>query len=499
MPEPLIFELSSEDRRGDSLPESDVPTIPVDDLIPQDDLRETLPGLPEVSEVDVVRHYTRLSTMNYHPDSAMYPLGSCTIKHNPKVNEDMASLPGFSRLHPFQPDDTCQGAIRLLYELSDYLANISGMDGITLQPAAGAHGELTGLMMIRAYHEHRGDVRKKVVIPDSAHGTNPASVSLVGYETIQIPTNSQGLVNADQLATVMDEEVAAFMLTNPNTLGLFESDIHRIAHIVHDAGALLYMDGANMNATLGLTRPGDMGFDVVHFNLHKTFSTPHGGGGPGAGPVGVKGELVNFFPTPLPALVDGEYLFQYDRPNSIGRVRSFAGSFGMMVRAYAYIRSNGPDGLRAVSENAILNANYIMRRLEKHFPRTVMGNGSHIETPIPNEIPCQHEFVASGTRFKEYGVKTLDIAKRLLDYGFYAPTIYFPLIVPEALMIEPTETESQESIDQFIEAMEAIANEAITTPELVKNAPHTTPVSRLDEARAAHPKTMNLRYRKYTN
>lgn len=464
------------------------------DLLPAEDLRKCPAELPEVSEVDVVRHYTRLSAMNFHPDSAMYPLGSCTIKHNPKVNEDMAGLPGFARLHPLQPDETCQGAIKLLYELSDYLAEISGMDGITLQPAAGAHGELTGLMMMRAYHEHRGDVRKKVIIPDSAHGTNPASVALVGYETVQIPTNAQGLVDAEMLASMMDEDVAAFMLTNPNTLGLFESEIQKIARIVHDSGALLYMDGANMNAILGITRPGDMGFDVVHFNLHKTFSTPHGGGGPGAGPVGVKGELVEYLPTPLPELEDGTYLFNYDLPKSIGRIRSFSGSFGMMIRAYAYILSNGPDGLKQISENAILNANYIMRRLEHLYPRTVKIQGAQNATPIPSEVPCQHEFVGSGAPFKKYGIKTLDIAKRLLDYGFYAPTIYFPLIVPEALMIEPTETESLESINQFIEAMETIADEAMNNPDLVKNAPHTTPVSRLDEARAAHPKTMNLRY-----
>jgi glycine dehydrogenase subunit 2 len=495
LPESLIFELSSPGRRGYSLPAPDVPVQPVEALIPADALRDRPPGLPEVSEVDVVRHYTRLSTLNYHPDRAMYPLGSCTIKHNPKVNEDMAALSGFARIHPLQPEETCQGAIRLLYELSAYLAEISGMDGVTLQPAAGAHGELTGLMMMRAYHEHSGNVRKKVVIPDSAHGTNPASVTQVGYEAVQIPTNDRGLVDVKALTAVMDEEVAAFMLTNPNTLGLFESDIHEISHIVHSAGALLYMDGANMNAVLGIARPGDMGFDVVHFNLHKTFSTPHGGGGPGAGPVGVKGDLVNFLPTPLPCKAEDTYYFEYDRPYSIGRVRSFSGSFGMMVRAYAYIRANGPDGLLQVSENAILNANYIMRRLEACYPRTVFVHGTQQETLIPHDVPCQHEFVASGTRFKRFGIRTLDIAKRLLDYGFYAPTIYFPLIVPEAIMIEPTETESQESLDQFIAALLAIAREAEEQPDLVKSAPHTTPVSRLDEARAAHPKTMNLRYR----
>lgn len=496
MSEPLVFELSSPGRRGVSLPAPDVPVNPVASYLPEADLRATPPGLPEVSEVDVVRHYTRLSTLNYHPDRAMYPLGSCTIKHNPKVNEDMAALPGFARLHPMQQDETCQGGLQLMYELSRDLAEIAGLEGVTLQPAAGAHGELTGLMIMRAYHEARGHARRKVIIPDSAHGTNPASVTLVGYETVQIPTNAHGLVDTGRLAELIDGETAAFMLTNPNTLGLFESEIRTIADIVHDAGALLYMDGANLNAVLGITRPGDMGFDVVHFNLHKTFSTPHGGGGPGAGPVGVRSDLVRFLPTPVPVKDGDAYRFDYDRPDSIGRVRGFGGSFGMMVRAYAYIRANGPDGLRQVSKNAILNANYIMRRLEKHYPRTVLVHGTQKETPIPAEVPCQHEFVASGTRFRAHGVRMLDIAKRLLDYGFYAPTIYFPLIVPEAAMIEPTETESKESIDRFIDAMTAIAEEAENDPELVRNAPHTTPVGRLDEARAAHPKTLNLRYRK---
>lgn len=484
-PEPLIFELSSPGRRAHSLPEPDVPTKPVASLLPADAIRTDPPELPEVSEVDVVRHFTRLSSLNYHPDRAMYPLGSCTIKHNPKLNEDMAALPGFARLHPLQPDDTCQGALQLLYELSEYLAEISGMDAVTLQPAAGAHGELTGLMMMRAYHERRGDPRHKVIIPDSAHGTNPASVSLVGYETVQIRTNERGLVDLAQLADVANEDVAAFMVTLPNTLGLFESEIRDISKIIHDAGALLYMDGANMNAILGIVRPGDMGFDVVHFNLHKTFSTPHGGGGPGAGPVGVRGELVDFLPIPLPYKDGDRYDLDYDRPHSIGRVRSFAGSFGMMVRAYTYIRRYGPDGLRAVSENAIINANYLMRKLEDVYPRTVMNQETRRETPIPHDVPCQHEFVASGTRFKKQGVRALDIAKRLLDFGFYAPTIYFPLIVPEALMIEPTETESKESLDRFIEAMRTIAREIETEPDRVKNAPHTTPVSRLDETAAA--------------
>ena len=495
MTEPLIFELSSPGRKGYSLPEPDVPVKPIEALLPAEALRTTPPELPEVSEVDVVRHFTRLSSMNYHPDRAMYPLGSCTIKHNPRINEDMAALPGFARIHPLQPDETCQGAIRLMYELGEYLAEISGMDAVTLQPSAGAHGELTSLMMIRAYHEREGNPRRKVIIPDSAHGTNPASVTQVGYEAVQITTNERGLVDIEQLADVMDEDVAAFMLTNPNTLGLFESQVREIARIVHEVGAFLYMDGANMNAILGITRPGDMGFDVVHFNLHKTFSTPHGGGGPGAGPVGVRGELVDFLPTPLPVR-DGENHFDldYDRPHTIGRIRSFTGSFGMMVRAYAYIRSNGPDGLRQVSENAIINANYLMRRLEAHYTRTVKVHGTEKETPIPHDVPCQHEFVASGTRFREKGVRTLDIAKRLLDFGFYAPTIYFPLIVPEAIMIEPTETESKESLDSFIDAMLAIAKEIEEEPEKVIGAPYTTPITRLDEAQAArHP---DLRYRK---
>tara|TARA_B100000029_G_scaffold516256_1_gene628207 strand:+ start:9837 stop:11339 length:1503 start_codon:yes stop_codon:yes gene_type:complete len=492
--EPLIFKLSSPGRRGISLPSVDVPVKAISKYLPDEDLRKTPPGLPEVSEVDVVRHFTRLSTLNYHPDQAMYPLGSCTIKHNPKVNEDLAALPGFTRLHPMQNDETCQGSLQLLYELSSYLGEIAGMDGVTLQPAAGAHGELTGLMIMRAYHESQGHARRKVIIPDSAHGTNPASVAQVGYETVQIPTNTNGLVDTDQLASLIDQETAGFMLTNPNTLGLFESEIKTIAKVVHEAGALLYMDGANMNAILGITRPGDMGFDIVHFNLHKTFSTPHGGGGPGAGPVGVKKPLIKFLPTPQPIREGDSYKFQYNNPNSIGRVRSFSGSFGMMVRAYAYIRANGPDGLRQVSENAILNANYIMRCLEQNYPRTVRVHGSQNETPIPIEVPCQHEFVASGSLFKEHDIRMLDIAKRLLDYGFYAPTIYFPLIVPEAAMIEPTETESLESINQFIDAMQAIAEEARTNPDIIRNAPHTTPVGRLDEARAAHPKTLDLRH-----
>ena len=495
MPEPLIFELSSPGRKGYSLPEPDVPVKPIEELLPAEALRTTPPDLPEVSEVDVVRHFTRLSSMNYHPDRAMYPLGSCTIKHNPRVNEDIAALPGFARIHPLQPDETCQGAIRLMLELGEYLAEISGMDTVTLQPSAGAHGELTSLMMIRAYHERAGNPRRKVIIPDSAHGTNPASVTQVGYEAVQITTNERGLIDIEQLADVMDEDVAAFMLTNPNTLGLFESQVREIARIVHDVGAFLYMDGANMNAILGITRPGDMGFDVVHFNLHKTFSTPHGGGGPGAGPVGVRGELADFLPTPLPVKDNkGHYDLDYDRPHTIGRIRSFTGSFGMMVRAYAYIRSNGPDGLRQVSENAILNANYLMRRLEAYYSRAVKVHGAEKETPIPHDVPCQHEFVASGSRFRKKGVRTLDIAKRLLDFGFYAPTIYFPLIVPEAIMIEPTETESKESLDSFIDAMLTIAKEIEEDPEKVIGAPYTTPITRLDEAQAArHP---DLRYRK---
>ncbi len=477
MSEKLIFELSSPGRRGYSLPPLDVPEKSIEELLPKEKLRQKEPLLPEVSEVDVVRHFVRLSVMNHHVDKGFYPLGSCTMKYNPKINETLSRLPGFLYLHPHQPEDTCQGALKLMYELGEYLKEIGGMDQITLQPSAGAQGELTGLLMIHAYHKKKGNPRSKVIIPDSAHGTNPASVVTAGYTTLQVKSNEKGLVDLDQLKRATDQEVAALMLTNPNTLGLFETQILEIAEVVHQAGALLYMDGANLNAMMGIARPGDMGFDVVHFNLHKTFSTPHGGGGPGSGPLGVKDNLAPFLPIPLvtkKANKKGveEYCFDSKRPDSIGRMHSFYGNFGVLVKAYCYIRQNGASGLREVSENAVINANYLKESLKDYY---------HL--PFPD--PCQHEVVLSGINQKTKGVRTLDIAKRLLDFGLHAPTVYFPLIVPEALMIEPTETESKESLDEFVGAMIQIAKEAEENPEIVKSAPHNTPVTRLDEGKAA--------------
>jgi glycine dehydrogenase subunit 2 len=467
----LIFEMSQPGRVAYSLPESDVPET---DGIPAEFLRETPAELPEVSELDLMRHYTELSRRNHGVDNGFYPLGSCTMKYNPKVHEDVARLPGFAKIHPYQPEETVQGALQLMHELQEYLAEITGMDAVTLQPAAGAHGEWTGLMMIRAYHESRGETKRdKVIVPDSAHGTNPASASVAGFKTITIPSNERGLVDVEELKKVLGDDTAALMLTNPNTLGLFEEEIKTIADLVHEAGGLLYYDGANANAILGIARPGDMGFDVVHLNLHKTFTTPHGGGGPGAGPVGVKKDLVPFLPTPHVAKdAEGKYFLNYDIPNSIGRVKGFYGNFGILVRAYAYIRTMGPDGLRQVSEYAVLNANYMMRRLEPYYD-------------LPYKQHCKHEFVLSGKRQKKLGVRTLDITKRLLDFGFHPPTIYFPLIVEECLMIEPTETESKETLDRFIDVMIQIAKEAEENPEIVQEAPHNTVIKRLDEVTAA--------------
>lgn len=481
--EPTIFEYSSPGRVGASLPEPDVPMQPLSAWLPKDALRAEAPDLPEVSEVDVVRHFTRLSQRNHGVDLGFYPLGSCTMKYNPKVMEDAAALNGFTALHPYQPEETVQGALQLLYELDRYLCEITGMDRFTLQPAAGAHGELTGLMLIRAYHEHHGDGEKrtKVIVPDSAHGTNPASAAVCGYQVISVKSNERGGVDLDELKKAVGPDTAALMLTNPNTLGLFDENIAEIAEIVHGAGGLLYYDGANANAILGISRPGDMGFDVVHLNLHKTFATPHGGGGPGSGPVGVKKILEPFLPVPLVTREGERYRLDYDHPDSIGRVKSFFGNFGVMVKAYAYIRALGPDGLRRASENAVLNANYLMHRLKERYA-------------LPYERSCMHEFVLSGSRQKAFGVHTLDIAKRLLDYGFHAPTVYFPLIVEEALMIEPTETESVETLDAFADAMLAIADEAEKTPDVLHEAPLTLPVRRLDEARAA--RQPDLRWKK---
>jgi glycine dehydrogenase subunit 2 len=469
----LIFELSKPGRVGYSIPELDVPEVNVESIIPSDYLRKEDADLPEVSELQIVRHYTALSNRNHGVDSGFYPLGSCTMKYNPKINEDVARFPGFSHIHPLQEEETVQGAMEMMYRLQTSLAEITGMDEVTLQPAAGAHGEWTGLMMIRAYHEGNGDFnRTKVIVPDSAHGTNPASATVAGFESITVKSDERGLVDLEDLKRVVDQDVAALMLTNPNTLGLFEEHILEMAKIIHEAGGKLYYDGANANAILGFARPGDMGFDVVHLNLHKTFTGPHGGGGPGSGPVGVKADLIPFLPKPVLVKEDDAYKFDYNRPQSIGRVKPFYGNFGINVRAFTYIMTMGPDGLHQVSENAVLNANYMMRRLEPHFD-------------LPFTQHCKHEFVLSGRRQKKLGVRTLDIAKRLLDFGYHPPTIYFPLSVEEAIMIEPTETESKETLDEFIEKMIQISKEAEETPEMVQEAPHTTVVKRLDEATAA--------------
>ena len=476
MREKLVFEISKKGRVGVSLPRCDVPEEELEEFIPERYFRKDL-SLPELSEPEIVRHFTRLSQLNYGLDTGFYPLGSCTMKYNPKVNEEIASLPGLARLHPYQPEELCQGALRLMYDLGEYLAQIGGMDTVTLQPAAGAHGELTGMLIIRAYFQSKNQRRHQVIIPDSAHGTNPASAALCGYQTVEVKSDERGCVDVVELNKLVNEDVAAIMLTNPNTLGLFEENILEIADIVHQAGGLLYCDGANLNALLGVARPGDMGFDLLHFNLHKTFSTPHGGGGPGSGPLGVKKSLAPFLPIPLVLKRANRYFLDYDRPLSIGKVRSFYGNFGVLVKAYAYLLSLGPEGLRQVAENAVLNANYLVRRLKDHYH-------------LPYDRICKHEFVLSGARQKKRGITALDIAKRLIDYGFHPPTIYFPLIVNEALMIEPTETESRQTLDRFADALIKIAQEDAGT---LKSAPQHTPVGRLDEVAAA--RKPNLRWK----
>ncbi len=468
----IIFELSENGRRGYTLPKLTIPQKPIEDLLPSKFLRKEPPVLPEVSEPEVVRHFIQLSSKNYHLDKGIYPLGSCTMKYNPKVNENTAHLEGFAAIHPHQEGEDVQGALQLMYELSEALCEISGMKAVTLQPAAGAHGELTGMMMVHAYHEKQGNPRKKVLLPDSAHGTNPASSVISGYQSVQIKSNSNGLVDLDLLKQELDEDVAALMITNPNTLGLFESHIREIKKLLDEVGALLYMDGANLNALLGIVRPGDLGVDVMHFNLHKTFSTPHGGGGPGSGPVGVSERLVPFLPVPRIEKRGEKFNLSSDYPDSIGKVQAFYGNFSVMVKAFTYIRMLGSEGLKRVSRNAILNANYLLEKVKSAFE-------------LPYSRRPMHEFVLSGDRQKKNGIKTLDIAKRLLDLGFHAPTIYFPLIVHEALMVEPTETESMQTLDAFAEALLQIAREAEENPDILKNAPVTTPVSRLNEALAA--------------
>jgi len=449
-------------------------------MIPDKFIRKKAPELPEVSEVETVRHFINLSVMNHHVDKAIYPLGSCTMKYNPKINENMARIEGFSSVHPHQDDSLVQGCLQLMYELEKLLAEITGMSAVTLQPAAGAHGELTGNMIIRKYHEKKGNPRSIVLIPDSAHGTNPASVIINGYKTKEIKSNENGTVDIDDLKSKTSEDVAALMLTNPNTLGIFEDQVQEIAEILHQKGALLYMDGANLNALLGISRPGDMGFDIVHVNLHKTFSTPHGGGGPGSGPIAVVSRLEPFLPVPRIEKRENKFIRNYDFPDSIGKIHSFFGNFSIMIRAYCYIRIMGPAGLRETAENAILNANYLRKKLEKNYY-------------MPYKQASMHEFVLSGVWQKEKGAKTLDIAKRLLDFGFHAPTIYFPLIVKEALMIEPTESENLESLNEFAETLINISQEIEKNPEIVTSAPHTTPVRRLDEVKAS--RELDVRYK----
>src|SRR5712675_1082041 len=470
--EGLIFEKSSAGKAAWKLPPLDVPEVDYTKVLGAA-ARADLGHMPEVSEIEIIRHFTRLSTWNYAIDLGMYPLGSCTMKYNARVNEVVARIAGLAEAHPYQPAKISQGALRIMKTLADCLIDITGMDAITLQPAAGAHGEFTGLLMVRAYHESKGNARKKILIPDSAHGTNPATAATVDYAVENLKSDSRGMVDIEALAAQMNEDVAALMLTNPNTLGVFEQQIHKIADILHAKGGLLYMDGANMNALVGKARPGDFGVDVMHLNLHKTFSTPHGGGGPGSGPVAIKKILEPFLPQPVVVTKpDGTLAFDYERSQSVGRVRAFYGNFGMFIRALAYIQANGPDGLRQTTEDAVLNANYIRKGLEGTFD-------------LPYSTPSMHEVVFSDKLQAKKGVRTMDIAKRLIDYGFHPYTTAFPLIVPGALMIEPTESEPKEELDLFIEAMKSIAEEVDEDPQFVLDAPYNTRISRLDETLAA--------------
>ena len=469
---PLLFEQGAPGRSGASLPKRDVPEVDPAKVLGKH-ARPSPAPLPEVSEPEAFRHYVRLSQQNFAIDLGMYPLGSCTMKYNPKVNEWAARLPGFAGLHPLAPDLQIQGALELMWRLERALAEICGMDRVSLHPAAGAQGEYTGLMMIRAYHAEQGRSPKKVLIPDTAHGTNPASCALNGLKAVPFPAGADGRVHAETLVDFIDDDVAAIMITNPNTVGLFETDLAKIAEMVHAKGGLVYGDGANLNALMGKARPGDLGIDVMQFNLHKTFTTPHGGGGPGCGPVGYKSILDPFAPVPVAEKrEDGSFVLDYDRPKSIGRLRSFHGNFGMMVRAYAYIREMGAEGLTHATELAVLNANYLKARLGEHWH-------------VPYDATCMHELIISDKNLRETHVTTMDIAKRLIDYGFHAPTVYFPLVVKGAMLIEPTETESMGTLDEFVDALEAIRQEALSDPEKVQKAPHHTRLRRLDETRAA--------------
>jgi glycine dehydrogenase subunit 2 len=464
----LVYEKSRPGRRASTLPQYDlsVPELP-DELA-----RARPPRLPEISEPELVRHFTALASRTFGIDTGFYPLGSCTMKHNPRVNERVVALPGFRDLHPLQEEDGAQGALELMWRLQEILAEIAGLPAVSLQPAAGSQGEVTGLMLMRAYFADRGEERRKVIVADTAHGTNPASVTMAGYELQKVATDARGNIDVADLRELVDGETAGLMLTNPSTLGLFDENIEEIAQIFHDAGALLYYDGANLNAVCGISRPGDMGFDIVHFNLHKTFSQPHGGGGPGGGPIAVRERLEPFLPVPAVVRDDDRYRFDHDRPKTIGKVRGYYGPFGVFVRSYAYIRSYGP-GLREMSEAAVLNANYLLARLKDAYE-------------LPFDRLCMHEFVLSARGLKrEHGISALDVAKRLMDYDFHPPTVYFPLIVPEALMIEPTETETKETLDDFADAMLEIVRDAAERPELLKEAPHNRPVRRVDEVKAA--------------
>ena len=471
----LIFEISSEGHTAYDLPASEIEAYDLDVELEGHLVRKEAAELPEVSELQLLRHYTQLSNKNFGIESGPYPLGSCTMKYNPKVNEDIANLDGFANIHPNQGPETVQGALELMYNMQNYLGEILGMDAVSLQPAAGAHGELAGILVIKAFHEANGegDQRTKILIPDSAHGTNPATAAVAGYSTIEIPSNEDGTVDIEGLKAAVGDDTAGIMLTNPNTVGLFEKDILEIVEIVHDAGGLLYYDGANSNANLGITNPGLMGFDIVHTNLHKTFTGPHGGGGPGSGPIGVTKELAPYLPIPRVEKVGDDFILNNDHPNSIGRIKGNHGNFGVIVRAYSYIRAMGPLGLRRASEDAVLNANYLKALIQNEY-----------ETPFKDQF-CKHEFVVSATRQKTLGANAKDIGKRLLDYGVHAPTTYFPLIIEECLMIEPTETESKADLDYTAEAFLKIAKEVEKTPELVSEAPHLTSVRRLDEVTAS--------------
>jgi glycine dehydrogenase subunit 2 len=473
-----VFEKGAPGRRAFQCPALDVPAVDPEELLPGH-LRRAAPArLPELSEPEIVRHYVRLSKRNFDLDSGFYPLGSCTMKHNPRLHERVAALSGHARLHPLQDPERAQGALELMWNLQEALGEISGLPHVSLQPSAGSHGELAGVLLARAYHEDRGEVRHKVLTPDTAHGTNPATVTMAGLEVVKLATNPQGGVDLEDLRAKADADVACLMLTNPNTLGLFDPNIEEIARIVHDAGAVLYYDGANLNAVMGISRPGDMGFDIVHFNLHKSFTQPHGGGGPGSGPIAVSERIAPFLPVPVVVRDDSGLVLDHDRPKSIGRLRGFQGNYGCFVRAYAYICSLGAEGLRDASETAVLNANYLLARLREH------GVAEYL--PLAYGDLCMHEFVLSGGPMKrELQIKTLDLAKRLLDFGFHPPTVYFPLLVDEALMVEPTETETKETLDAFADAIAAILREAAADPEVARSAPHTTPVRRLDEVAAA--------------